>query len=71
MHICEAHKEMLPETISPMVMPDTPAEADLIVILLDSGLYPTRMSISEKGKAPLVPAIPEDYTAPSASAVSD
>jgi len=34
------HAPELPDSIDPMPMPDTPCEAELLVLLLDMGLYP-------------------------------
>ena len=41
MHICEAHEEMLHDGITPMLLPDTPNEARLLLSHLEIGLYPT------------------------------
>jgi len=41
MHHCTAHEEMLPEGIRPMLMPDTPEEAEVLISCLELGLYPT------------------------------
>lgn len=34
------HAPVLPDAIDPIPMPDTPREAELLVMLLDMGLYP-------------------------------
>jgi hypothetical protein len=34
------HASVLPDRIAPIPMPDTPREAELIVLLLEAGLYP-------------------------------
>lgn len=34
------HADMLPEHVDPIPIPDTPREAELLVLLLDVGLYP-------------------------------
>jgi hypothetical protein len=41
MHIADAHREMLPDDVPPMPMPDSKAEADFLLQCLDAGLYPT------------------------------
>lgn len=41
MHICEDQEEMLPEGIPPILMPDTEEEALLLLLFLETGLYPT------------------------------
>ena len=41
MHTCANHRDMLPEEISPMLMPDTADEARVLLHCLGLGLYPT------------------------------
>jgi len=40
MHI-PSHEDMLPDHVPPMLMPDTRAEARLLLLCLDIGLMPT------------------------------
>lgn len=49
MHICEAHDEMLPETIDPMVMPDTEREVHLLLFCLSLKIYPSKMRLADTG----------------------
>ena len=41
MHVADAHREMLSDDVPPMPMPDSKAEADLLLQYLNAGLYPT------------------------------
>jgi hypothetical protein len=41
MHVFTAHEEMLPGDLSPMHMPDTSDEAEVLLLCLKLGLYPT------------------------------
>ena len=41
MHIADAHREILPDDVSPMPMPDSKAEAVYLLQCLDAGVYPT------------------------------
>jgi len=41
MHISRAHEDMLPEGVTPMLMPDTQREAELLVLMMDCRLYPS------------------------------
>ncbi len=34
------HASVLPDRIAPIPMPDSPREAELLVLLLEAGLYP-------------------------------
>ena len=34
------HAAVLPDHIAPIPMPDSPREAELLVLLMDMGLYP-------------------------------
>jgi len=34
------HASVLPDHVAPMPMPDSPREAEMLLILLDMGLYP-------------------------------
>lgn len=42
MHICEEHRELLPDGIEPIPMADTPEEAQLLLLLLKLEVYPTQ-----------------------------
>lgn len=48
MHVPD-HADVLPEHADPIPMPDTRREAELLVLLLDAGVYPKFVS-SENGK---------------------
>lgn len=39
MHICDDHKEMLPEGIPPMLMPDTQEDAVFLLSFLKCGFF--------------------------------
>ena len=39
MHI-PSHSPALPDGVDPIPMPDSPREAEMLLILLDMGLYP-------------------------------
>lgn len=41
MYVPEGHKDVLPELISPMLMPGSSEEARLLVLCLEIGLFPT------------------------------
>ena len=41
MHIADAHREMLPDDVPPMPMPDSKAEANFLLQCLEAGVYPT------------------------------
>lgn len=53
MHVCDDHEEMLPEGISPMVMPDTEEEAWFLLLYLDLGFYLTEERIPPALRPPL------------------
>jgi hypothetical protein len=41
MHIADAHREMLPDDVSLIPMPDSRNEAELLLLFIDCGLFPS------------------------------
>ena len=52
MHVPD-HESVLPEHVDPIPMPDSSREAELLVLLLDVGVYP-KLVPSENGNIPAV-----------------